>query len=153
MKRLTVFAAVFCLCLTTSLDAQDVQDAQQIQEAQQYRLQTILGGLLFPPDLIMQLQRRLELTTEQATTIRELTRSFQAGSLELQWELEDRSQRFAELVGAEVNDIEATMEQFDRVLETEAQIKKEHIRLLIDLRGVLTSTQRQMLTALSGGTR
>jgi Spy/CpxP family protein refolding chaperone len=151
MKRCLLFAAAFGLLLLSSLDAQEERDVQQMQKAQEFRLQTILSSHIFPPELIMQHQRQLELTAEQEATIREFTRDFQAGSLELQWELEDRSQIFAELVGAEAIDIEAAMEQFDLVLEVEAQIKKEHIRLLMDIRGVLTPRQRQKMSAISRG--
>lgn len=113
--------------------------------AQEKRLEQMLARHLYPPQMVMQRQRELELTDEQQVTIRDRTNEFQSGVLELQWELEAESQTLVELVEGEAINVEAALEQMDLVLELESRIKRNHLRLLIEIRNILSQSQRALL--------
>jgi Spy/CpxP family protein refolding chaperone len=103
---------------------------------------------LFPPELVMRHQRTLDLTDEQRSTIREHVRELQAQVLDLQWQLEDQQQALGELLAQDTIDEVAALQQMDQVLQLEQQIKRNHFRLLVDIKNTLTAEQKQKLLYL-----
>jgi Spy/CpxP family protein refolding chaperone len=100
---------------------------------------------LFPPELVMRHQRSLELTDEQRGIIRERVKELQTGVLDLQWQLQDQQQVLGELMATETVDERAALQQMDRVLELESQIKRNHFRLLVEIKNTLNAEQQQKL--------
>jgi Spy/CpxP family protein refolding chaperone len=100
---------------------------------------------LFPPELVMRHQRHLDLTDQQQSNIRQQVRDLQAQVLDLQWQLEDQQQALGELLAQETVDPDAALLQMDQVLQLESQIKRNHFRLLIEIKNQLTAEQRQKL--------
>jgi Spy/CpxP family protein refolding chaperone len=108
---------------------------------------------LFPPELVMQQQQSLRLTPEQRTAITQGIRDFQIKMVDLQWKMQEEAQKLTELVqGAKVDEAQ-TLEQVDRVLEIEREIKRAHMALLVRIKNLLRPEQQVALTAFRAGKR
>ena len=68
--------------------------------------------------------------------------------MDMQWELQDQGQALVEIVSQETADLSAALTQLDRVLEVESSIKKNHMRMLLEIRTILNTEQRQRLQEL-----
>lgn len=105
---------------------------------------------LFPPELVMQHQRELDLTAQQRATITEAVKALQHQVVDLQWELQDEQQKLTELVRQASIQEAAALAQIDRLLDLERQVKKAHLLLLVRIKNTLTPQQQQTLTGLRG---
>ncbi len=152
MNRRTLVAATWLLLLPVALAAQEGRQAQEERQAREFTLQAMLSGHLFPPEVVLRDPRILDLTDEQAKRIQEMTQAFQAESEQILRELRARNERLAGLFAEESADLdlEAVMARFEQVLEAESRIKRGHLRLLVEIRGVLTPHQRLILSAVMG---
>jgi Spy/CpxP family protein refolding chaperone len=102
---------------------------------------------LFPPELVMQHQQTIRLTSEQRTAITQGIRDFQLKVVELQWKMQDEAQKLTDLVqGAKVDETQ-TLAQVDRVLSIEREIKRSHMALLVRIKNTLTPEQQTTLAA------
>ena len=100
---------------------------------------------LYPPDLIMRHQRRLNITDEQRSVITSAVKGFQSEVAELQWNMQNEQQELMQLLsGRPVADTEA-LQQAEQVLGMENQFKLAHFRLLIAIKNELTDEQISML--------
>jgi Spy/CpxP family protein refolding chaperone len=104
-----------------------------------------LEANLFPPELIMRRQRDIGLQPAQRTQITQTIGRLEAALVELQWTLQDQQQALAELLQQQQVNAEATMQAFDRVLATEASVKRTHFQALLQIRNVLTPEQQNQL--------
>jgi Spy/CpxP family protein refolding chaperone len=113
--------------------------------AQSHHLEELIAPHLYPPDYIREMQSRLDLSEEQEVAIRELTLEFQKVSGELEWGMEDRIQALVPLIEGGRIEVEEALDVLDEVLEMEAQVKRNHFRLLIDLKNLLTPEQQDLM--------
>jgi Spy/CpxP family protein refolding chaperone len=104
-----------------------------------------LGRFLFPPELVMQQQRAIGLKPEQRSSITRAIQEFQTKVLDLQWQMQDETQRFAELLDRPTVDQAAAMAQIDKLLAVEREVKRAHIGLLIQIKNSLTAEQQAKL--------
>ena len=105
---------------------------------------------LFPPELVMQQQQRIGLRPEQREAITEAIRQFQSAVVDLQWKMQEETQRLSELLrGPQVNETE-TLAQVDRVLAVEREIKRAHLSLLIRIKNTLSKEQQATLRSTRG---
>ena len=105
---------------------------------------------VFPPELVMQHQRRIRLTEDQRNAITREISQVQAAATQLQWRLMDDAQALADqLERAPVNEQE-TLAQIDRMLNSEAMVKRAQLTMLIRIKNILTAEQRAMLDDLRG---
>jgi Spy/CpxP family protein refolding chaperone len=132
------------LALTLALLLAPVGAAQQAQPAPQ----DPVAAALYPPELVMQHQRRLGLTAEQRKAITETVAALQAQVLDLQWRMQDEAQRLGELLGGPRVDATAALAQVDRVFDLERQIKRAHLTMLIRIKNTLTPEQQETLRGL-----
>src|SRR4030095_13069878 len=104
-----------------------------------------LAGSLFPPEMIMQHQRELGLTEEQKTFMRgEIQRTTMSFN-ELQWSLQDAHEALTETVkGSSVNE-QLALQQLDKVLDGEREIKRLHMEMAIRIKNKLTPEQQLKL--------
>ena len=108
---------------------------------------------LFPPELVMQHQQSIRLTSEQRSSISQSIRDFQLKVVDLQWKMQEEAQKLNELVqGARVDEAE-TLAQVDRVLGVEREIKRAHMGLLVRIKNTLTAEQQGALTTTRGAPR
>jgi Spy/CpxP family protein refolding chaperone len=103
---------------------------------------------LFPPELVMQNQQAIRLTSEQRTSITQGIRDFQLRVVELQWKMQDEAEKLNQLVQESRVDEAATIAQVDRVLDVERQIKRAHMGLLVRIKNTLTPAQQDTLAVM-----
>ena len=133
MMRAYRYAIILLLATTPLLAAQEPEPE--------------FAKYLFPPELVMQHQQSIRLTSEQRTAITQGIRDFQLKVVELQWKMQDEAQKLTDLVqGAKVDETQ-TLAQVDRVLSIEREIKRAHMALLVRIKNTLTSEQQTTLAA------
>lgn len=114
-----------------------------------------LARLLFPPELVMQQQQTIGLRPEQRTAITRSIQEFQTKVIDLQWQMQDETQRLMVLLHKPTIDQAAALAQVDKVLAVEREVKRAHMSLLIQIKNGLTPEQQgklfQVLGAREGG--
>lgn len=110
-----------------------------------------LAHLMFPPDMILNHARQLNLTEEQKTFMRgeiqRTTTSFQ----ELQWKLHDQMELLHETMKSTSVNEQQALAQLEKVLELERDIKRLHIGLAVRLKNRLTPEQQEQLHKMRSG--
>ncbi len=117
--------------------------------------QTFAQGLdpmadLFPPDLLMQHQKKIGLSEEQAKFVKQEIQKTQTRFTELQWQLQGEMEALSELIKQERVAEQPVLAQLDKVLDIEREIKKTQIGMLVRLKNKLTSSQIAQLRELKG---
>lgn len=110
-----------------------------------------LAHLLFPPELVMQHQQDIGLRPEQRSAITKAIQELQTKVVDLQWKMQDQSQRLAALLQKPVVDQAAALAQLDEMLGAEREVKRAHVTLLIQIKNTLTAEQQAKLAAARGG--
>ena len=106
-----------------------------------------LARVLFPPELVMQHQQDIALRAEQRAVITKAIQDFQTKVVDLQWRMQDQSQRLAALLEKPTVDPVAALAQVDEVLGVEREVKRAHMTLLIQIKNTLSAEQQAKLTA------
>jgi Spy/CpxP family protein refolding chaperone len=106
-----------------------------------------LARVLFPPELVMQHQQDIALRPEQRATITKAIQDFQAKVVDLQWRMQEQSQRLLTLLERPAVDQAAALAQVDEVLGVEREVKRAHLGLLILIKNTLTAEQQAQLAA------
>ena len=109
-----------------------------------------LFATLFPPELIMQHRREIGLTDQQRDAISGLIRDLQGHVVQMQWDLVDQMQDLTETMGATRVDLDRALDQLDKVLDTEKDIKEAHLEMLVRIKNLLSAEQQAALTRLRG---
>jgi len=107
-----------------------------------------IGRAFFPPELVMRNQKAINLTPDQQTAIREEMRNTLPRFTELQWQLSAEEETLDALVRAESSDQTQILAQFDRLMLAESELKRVRFALLVKLKALLTTQQRQKLEEL-----
>jgi Spy/CpxP family protein refolding chaperone len=162
--RVAPCALILGALLQTSVSAQQVtpQAGRQGQQGPQvfptpplefgYHGGDPLGGAFFSPEVVMRYQQQIGLTAEQRTAIVAAISAAQPRFVEAQWQLEPETAALGQLLqGARVDEA-AVLQQIDRVLDIERQIKRIQIEMLLRIKNQLTEEQQTQLARL-GGTR
>lgn len=103
---------------------------------------------LFPPRLVLRHQDAIELTDTQRERISADIRKTQKDLVDVQWDVDEASAALARLLDADTIDVDAAMAQAAKVMALEQRVKEQHLRLLIEIRNVLTPAQRERLEGL-----
>ena len=103
---------------------------------------------LFPPELIMQHRRAIELTDGQRDQITRLIQDLQGEVVSLQWELLDEMEAMNRILGAPQVDMDRALDQMGEVLDTEKEIKTAHLEMLVRIKNLLTPAQQEELRRL-----
>jgi Spy/CpxP family protein refolding chaperone len=110
-----------------------------------------LFATLFAPELIMQHRRAIGLTDEQRDAISQMIQDLQGRVVRLQWELLDEVERLTEITSATRIDLDRSLDQVGRVLDTENEIKRAHLEMLVRIKNLLTREQQTTLERLREG--
>lgn len=124
-----------------SVAAQDTGAAEAIRDDPIFET-------LFPPELIMQHRRAIGLDDEQRDAISRLISDLQGRVLSLQWELLDEVEELASVTGRPRVDLDRALDQMDRVLDTEKDIKQAHLEMLVRMKNILRPEQQTILERL-----
>jgi Spy/CpxP family protein refolding chaperone len=103
---------------------------------------------LFPPELVMAHQKAIDLSDAQKTYIRTELLKAQTRFTELQWQLQDAMEALVSLLKQSPADESQAMSQLDKVLNSEREIKRTQISLLIRIKNKLTPEQQAQLQKL-----
>jgi Spy/CpxP family protein refolding chaperone len=104
-----------------------------------------LAHLMFPPDMILDHARLLNLTEEQKTFMRAEVQKATATFQELQWKLQDQTEALHETMKSTSVNEQQALAQLDKVLDIEREIKRLHIGLAVRLKNRLTPEQQEQL--------
>ncbi|MFQ5569218.1 MAG: Spy/CpxP family protein refolding chaperone [Rhodothermales bacterium] len=107
-----------------------------------------LEDYFFPPELVMQHQRAINLTDAQKQTIKEATLEAQALFADIQWQLLDEMEALQALVKKERVNETALLDQLDEILALEHQIKRGQLKLVVRIKNTLTPEQQEQLQDL-----
>ncbi|HET9439043.1 MAG TPA: hypothetical protein VFO52_02685 [Longimicrobiales bacterium] len=110
------------------------------------------AAVLFPPELIMQHARAIRLTDEQRVTITRHIEQLQSRVVRMQWQLNEQVQALRETLARPRVDQDRAIDQLNRVLDTEQDIKKAHLEMLIRIKNVLRPEQQTELARLRAAT-
>lgn len=108
------------------------------------------AALLFTPEEIMQHRRAIELNDEQRDAITRLLEDLQGRAVGLQWRLLDETESVKAALSGPRVDLDRVMDRFKTALETEMEIKRAHLELLIRIKNILTPEQQEALRSLRG---
>jgi Spy/CpxP family protein refolding chaperone len=103
---------------------------------------------LFPPELIMQHRRAIELTDVQRDEISRLIQQLQTRMVDLQWDLQEQVEELNQALAAPVVDLDRALDQMDDVLGLETEIKTAHLEMLVRIKNVLRPEQQVELRRL-----
>lgn len=104
-----------------------------------------LAHLMFPPDMIMNHARQLNLTDEQKAFMRSEIQKTMASFQDLQWKLQDQMEQLQETMKSTSVNEQQALAQLDKVLDLEREIKRLHIGLAVRLKNRLTPEQQDQL--------
>ena len=104
--------------------------------------------LLFPPDLIMKHRSKLDLNDEQQDILKSEMQLAQSTVFDFRWEMNDESEKMAQLIKTTPIDESELLAQADKVMALEHQIKRIHLTLLIRLKNMLSPQQIETLRRL-----
>jgi len=107
-----------------------------------------LGQSFFPPELVIQHQEAIGLSSEQKDAFKTAIRQAQLKFTELQWKLQDEMEKMLSLVKQPHPDEQQVLAQLDKVLSAEREVKKEQITLLVRIKNKLTPEQQAKLAEL-----
>ena len=104
-----------------------------------------LAHLMFPPDMILNHARELNLTDEQKTFMRSEIQKATVSFQDLQWKLQDQVEQLHETMKSTSVNEQQALAQLDKVLDIEREIKRLHISLAVRLKNRLTPEQQEQL--------
>ena len=104
-----------------------------------------LARYLVPPDLIMAHSQELNLLEKQRAAIKAEVQKAQSKFIDLQWDMKEESEKMIRLLQQTPADEARILEQADKVMAMEREIKKTQLSLLIRIRNVLTPEQMAKL--------
>ena len=100
---------------------------------------------LFPPDLIMNHQEDLHLSDAQRSALRKEVVALQTKVVDMQWQLSEEAEKLATMLRNTPVDEAKTLEQSDKVMSLEHDIKRLHLGTLIRIKNLLTPEQAAKL--------
>jgi len=110
-----------------------------------------IGKAFFPPEIVMQNQQAINLTETQRNNITKEMQNAQSEFMNLQWELENETEKFNTLIQKEKPAEAEVLSQLERMLAIENKIKKRQISLLIRIKNILSHEQQETLQKLKVG--
>jgi hypothetical protein len=107
-----------------------------------------LARYLFPPELVMAHQQEISLTDRQQAAIQLAMKEAQVKFVDLQFQMSGEVEKLQRLVQPTSADEAKVLEQVDRVLTVEREIKHAQLTLMIRIKNQLTEQQQLALGRL-----
>ncbi|MCX7049212.1 MAG: Spy/CpxP family protein refolding chaperone [Candidatus Sumerlaeota bacterium] len=102
----------------------------------------------FPPELVMQYQKALDLTEKQRDALKGEMRKMLERFTDLQWKQQAEAEAMKSLTNQERPDEKQVMAQLEKLLTAENEIKRLHMTLLVKVKNILTPEQQGKLREL-----
>ena len=100
-----------------------------------------LARYLVPPELIMTHSSELSLAEKQRAAIKSEVQKAQSKFIDMQWDMKEETEKMVRLLQQTPADEARILEQADKVMSLEREIKKTQLSLLIRIRNTLTPEQ------------
>lgn len=139
MKTRLLVALLAALPLTLAAQQQPSPDQDPI------------GRNLIPPELVMSQSEQLGLSDKQRATIKGEIQKMQAKFVDAQWDLQEQTGKMTQLLQQTPVDEAKVLEQADKIMGLEREIKRAHLTLLIRIKNALTAEQLARLEAARRG--
>jgi Spy/CpxP family protein refolding chaperone len=110
-----------------------------------------LARYLFPPEMIMANQRAINLTDSQRNSLQQAMADAQGKFIGLQFKMSSEVERLQALLQPATLDESKVLEQVDRVLGVERDVKRTQLSLMIKIKNMLTEQQQNRLRDLRLG--
>lgn len=106
------------------------------------------GRNFFPPELVMQHQGEIGLQEGQRTALTSALQQAQGKFMDLQWKLSAEGEKMARLLEGPRVDETQVLEEVDRILALEREIKRTQISLMVRIKNTLTAAQQAKLAEI-----
>jgi hypothetical protein len=107
-----------------------------------------LARYLFPPELVMAHQQAINLTDRQRSAIQDAIKEAQGKFLDVQFKMSAEAEKLQRLIQGTAVDEAKVLEQIDRVLTLERDVKRAQLTVMIRIKNQLTEQQQAMLGQL-----
>ncbi|HEY8852122.1 MAG TPA: periplasmic heavy metal sensor [Gemmatimonadaceae bacterium] len=108
------------------------------------------GRNFFPPELVMQHQAEIGLQDSQRATLTSAIQGAQSKFMDTQWKMSAESEKMGRLLQATQVDETAVLDEVDRILNLEREIKRAQISLMVRIKNTLTADQQKKLADIRG---
>jgi Spy/CpxP family protein refolding chaperone len=108
-------------------------------------------ALLFPPEVLIQHRQEIGLTDAQVKRIQALAKEAGPQAQERQTRVNAAMGRLVQLLSAEKVDEAAALKRLEEVLSAEKDVKRLHLRLMIQIRNELSPQQRKVAATMTRG--
>ncbi len=102
----------------------------------------------FPPELVMAHQQEIALTDRQRVAIQDSMKEAQSKFVDMQFKMTALVETLQQLLRPAAVDEAKVLDQVDRVLSLERDIKRAQVTLMIRIKNQLTESQQATLTKL-----
>jgi Spy/CpxP family protein refolding chaperone len=106
------------------------------------------GRNFFPPELVMQHQSEIGLQDSQRATLTAAIQQAQSKFMDMQWRLSAEGEKMGKLLEGTRVDEAQVLEEVDRILNLEREIKKAQISLMVRIKNTLTPAQQAKLAEI-----
>src|SRR5580765_2929213 len=106
------------------------------------------GRNLFTPELVMQHQSEIALQDSQRATLTSAIQQAQGKFMDLQWKLSAEGEKMGKLLQGPTVDESQVLDEVDRILALEREIKRGQISLMVRIKNTLTPAQQAKLTEI-----
>ena len=100
-----------------------------------------IGKNLIPPELVMSQSEKIGLTDKQRATIKSEVQKAQAKFVDVQFDLQEATGKMIALMQQTPIDETRVLEQADKVMTLEREMKRAQLTLMIRIRNALTADQ------------
>jgi len=106
------------------------------------------GRNFFPPELVMQHQSEIGLQESQRASLTSAIQQAQSKFMDMQWKLSAEGEKMGRLLQGTQVDEAAVLDEVDRILNQEREIKKAQISLMVRIKNMLTPQQQAKLSEI-----
>jgi Spy/CpxP family protein refolding chaperone len=131
--------------LVTCLLAPLVASAQQPQQSPG---SDPIGRYLPPPELVMSQSEEIGLSEKQRAAIKGEIQRIQPKFIDAQWDLQEHTGRMSRLLQQMPIDEAKVLDEADKIMTLEREIKRAQLTLLIRIKNTLTAEQNAKLETL-----
>ena len=106
------------------------------------------GRNFFPPELVMSHQGEIGLQDSQRAALTSAIQQVQSKFMDMQWKLSAEGEKMGRLLQGPQVDEAAVLDEVDRILNMERDIKRAQISLMVRIKNTLTPTQQAKLAEI-----
>jgi Spy/CpxP family protein refolding chaperone len=110
-----------------------------------------IGRYLIPPELVMSQSEQIGLNERQRAAIKSEIQKMQTKFIDAQWDLQEQTGKMMQLLQQSPADETKILEQADKIMALEREIKRAHLALLVRIKNTLTAEQIAKLEAVRRG--